>query len=351
MIMKKKLFISYSHEDSNKVKKFALILSLHGFDLWMDEKNVYSCDSYTPKILNGIHESDIYLVFLSASSLKSNWVDAEVDFALREKIERTHLIIIPILLEDIEIPVSLSNIDYIDARFSLQKAAEELTDKYGKEVIAHEEIVVANMTFTISKETSVQIGGPFNGELTIDDLKEDRNRILSELRKKAYGILMNFVSPADFDFRSETPKFTNGLYEETFIKKEGSMTGSIFEVISIETTVFNPLMSKVRRLMDERLEVLNINAISFGFSLPLTEEQTMFEIGKKCFQKLQEDYIILSYDLSDGAKIEIAEDFYLSLLFSDELMKVKLSTKYDWQFIRKMSGFSVFDFIHNLLVQ
>ena len=350
MMTKKKLFISYSHEDANKVKKFALLLSLHGFDLWMDEKKVSSGDSYTTKILNGIHESDIYLVFLSTASLKSKWVDAEIDFALREKIERKHLIIIPILLENIEMPISLSNIDYLDARFSLQKAAEELADKFGKEEIEHEEIVVSNMTFTISEETSVQIG-PFNEGLTIDDLKEDRRRILSELRKKAYGILMNFVSPGDFDFQSDIPKFTNGLYEETFVKKEGHTSGSICEVISVEATVFNPSMSKVRRLMDERLEVLNINAITFGFSLPLTKGETMSEVGKKCFQKIQEDYIILSYDLSDGAKIEIAEDFYLSLLFSDELMKVKLSTKYDWQFERKMKEFSVFGFIQNLLEQ
>lgn len=36
--MKKKMFISYSHEDPSKVKKFAFLLSLRGFDLWMDEK-------------------------------------------------------------------------------------------------------------------------------------------------------------------------------------------------------------------------------------------------------------------------------------------------------------------------
>ena len=38
--MKRKLFISYSHEDVKIVKQFALQLSLCGFDLWMDEKNV-----------------------------------------------------------------------------------------------------------------------------------------------------------------------------------------------------------------------------------------------------------------------------------------------------------------------
>ncbi len=346
--MKKKMFISYSHEDSSKVKKFAFLLSLRGFDLWMDEKNITSGDNYTTRILNGIHDSDIYLVFLSSAALKSTWVGAEIDFALREKIERGKLVIVPVLLEEVEIPVSLSNIDYLDARFSMQKAIEELSEKYQGEKIEHNEIVVSSVAFSISEDTTVQVG-PFHESITMDDLKEDRKRVLSELRKKAYGILMNFVSATDFDFRSEKPKFTNGLYEESIIKKEGSTNGSICECVTVETVVYNPSMAKVNRLMKERLEVLNINAISLGFSLPLKDGESMLDVGKRCFQKIQEDYIILSYDSLDGAKIEIAEDFYLSLLFSDDIMKVKLSTKYSWQFERKMKDFSVFEFINKLL--
>lgn len=342
------MFISYCHEDSGKVKKFAFLLSLHGFDLWMDEKSITNGDNYTTKILKGIHDSDIYLVFLSEAALKSAWVEAEIDFALREKIEKGRLIIIPVLLEDVAIPVSLSNIDYLDARFSMQKAIEELSEKYHEEKVEYNDIIVSSVAFSISEDTSVQVG-PFQEHITMDDLKEDRKRVLSELRKKAYGILMNFVSAVDFDFQSDKPKFTNGLYEENIAKKEGSTTGSICECVTVETVVFNPSMVKVNRLMKERLEILNINAITLGFSIPLKDGESMLDVGKRCFQKIQEDYIILSYDSLDGAKIEIAEDFYLSLLFSDDIMKVKLSTKYSWQFERKMKDFSVFEYINKLL--
>lgn len=342
------MFISYCHEDSSKVKKFAFLLSLHGFDLWMDEKSITNGDNYTTKIFKGIHDSDIYLVFLSEAALKSAWVGAEIDFALREKIEKGRLIIIPVLLEDVEIPVSLSNIDYLDARFSIQKAIEELSEKYQEEKVEYNDIIVSSVGFSISKDTSVQVG-PFQEYITMADLKEDRKRVLSELRKKAYGILMNFVSAVDFDFQSDKPKFTNGLYEENIAKKEGSTSGSICECVTVETVVFNPSMVKINRLMKERLEILNINAITLGFSIPLKDGESMLDVGKRCFQKIQEDYIILSYDSLDGAKIEISKDFYLSLLFSDDIMKVKLSTKYNWQFERKMKDFSVFDFIKRLL--
>lgn len=349
--MKKKMFISYSHEDASKVKKFTFLLSLHGFDLWIDEKSIANGENYTTRILEGIHDSDIYLIFLSEAALKSPWVGAEIDFALREKIEKGRLLVVPVLLEDVEIPVPLSNIDYVDARFSMQKAIEELSEKYQGEKIEHTEIVVSSIAFSISEDTTVQVGGYYNECMTMGDLKEDRERVLSDLRKKAYGILMNFVSANDFDFQSEKPKFTNGLYEESVIKKAGSWDDSVRECITVETVVYNPSMDKVTRLMKERLGILSINAIVLGFSIPLKEGESMLDVGKRCFQKIQEDYIILSYDSSDGAKIEMAEDFYLSLLFSDDIMKVKLSTKYRWQFEEKMKAFSVFDFIKELLEQ
>ena len=83
--MKQILFISYSLEDMKTVKQFALQLSLRGFDLWMDEKNISFGGNYTTAILHGIHEADVYLVFLSENSIKSRWVNAEIDIALREK--------------------------------------------------------------------------------------------------------------------------------------------------------------------------------------------------------------------------------------------------------------------------
>lgn len=149
----------------------------------MDEKNVSYGDYYTTKILKGIHESDIYLVFISANSLKSTWVDAEIDFALREKIDENRLVIIPVLLENVEMPISVRNIDYLDARFSMQSAVKELSNIYEKVEAEHDDIVVSSISFTISEDTSVEIG-PFNESMTVDDLTEDRNQILSELRKK-----------------------------------------------------------------------------------------------------------------------------------------------------------------------
>lgn len=108
-------------------------------------------------------------------------------------------------------------------------------------------------------------------------------------------------------------------------------------------------MEKVNRLLNDRIEVLCISSICFGFSIPIKEGESILEKGKHCVQKLQDQYTILSYDNAEGAKIELSEDFYLYLSISEDIIKVKLSTKYGWQFERKYKDFSVFEFIHDLM--
>ena len=75
----------------------------------------------------------------------------------------------------------------------------------------------------------------------------------------------------------------------------------------------------------------------------------MWDIGKHFLHKLQEEYIILSYDNGEGAKVEIENDFYLSLMAKDSLIKLRLSSKYDFQFEDRMKKFSVIDFLQELL--
>ena len=139
------------------------------------------------------------------------------------------------------------------------------------------------------------------------------------------------------------------MYEENVQRISGSTRGSIGEEIRVEAVVFNPNEKKVKRLLDERLSILNIDAITFGFSVPLSEQETLLDVGKRCLHKLQEEYIILSYDSNEGAKVEIDDDFYLSFMPSESVLKVKLSTKYGWQFEDRMKKFSVMEFLKNMI--
>ena len=347
--MKKKLFISYSNEDKKTVKQFAFRLSLYGFDLWIDEKNISFGENYTTAILEAIHEADIYIVFLSENSIKSCWVNEEIDFALSKKIEKK-IVIVPVRLDDCEVPVPLSNIKYVDAQFSVIDAADAIAEKFGAANVSKENaddfFNILSITFEISEKTAVEVG-PFNEGITISDLEDNREQILKNLKKKAHGILMNFITAEDFDFQSELPKYRNGMYEENIQRISGNANGSIREEVRVEAIVFNPNKEKVKRLLDERISILSINAITFGFSVPVGEQETLLDIGKKFLHRLQEEYIILSYDNNEGAKVEIGDNFYLSFMPSESVLKVRLSTKYDWQFEGCMKKFSVIDFFKN----
>lgn len=347
----KKMFISYSHGDIDAVKEFALHLSIGEFDLWIDEKNISVGNNYTTKIFSAIHDSDYYVIFISKNSVNSLWVNAELDFALREKIERNKLVIIPVRIDDTEMPVILGGIDYSDARFSVGAAAKEVVEKYGmhsKVQSSKSAFEIASVGFEVSEETDVQIG-PFVEGLTAKDLEESKRQLLTQIRKKAAGILMNFVSVSDFDFLSDIPRFKNGFYEEKTHKKSGDTAGSICERVRVEATVFNPDENRVYRLMNDRLEVLNVNAMSFGVSVRLQDGEQVIDVGRRCLQKIQEQYTILEYDNIEGAKVELSDDFYLSLLVTEDIIKIKLSTKYDFQFAGKMKGFSLSAFMTELL--
>jgi len=346
-----KIFISYSHDDAEVVTRFVQQLSLSGFDLWIDEKDIKIGDYYTSRIFSGIYDSDVYMVFISKNSVESSWVKAEIDFAVTKKIENGKLKVIAVKLDDAEIPITLSNADFYDARFSVGNAAGQFVKEFPVKARRNElqdGLAIANIGFTMSDTTNVEVS-PFSNEFTMEDLEEDRKSLQKKMREKAYGILMNFVNIADFDFTAPVPKFMNGTYTEHVERVEGSTSGGICEKVSIKTTVYKPDAAKVSRLLGDRLDILNINEITFGISIPLNEGETLMEIGKRCYQKLQDNYIILAYNVDEGAKIALKDDFYLSMCITEAVIKIKLSTKYVFQFADRFRAFSVVDFIKSLL--
>ena len=54
-------------------------------------------------------------------------------------------------------------------------------------------------------------------------------------------------------------------------------------------------------------------------------------------------------DIHPDSKVEIGDDFYLSFMPSESVLKVRLSTKYNWQFEDRMKKFSVMEFVKNLI--
>lgn len=96
---------------------------------------------------------------------------------------------------------------------------------------------------------------------------------------------------------------------------------------------------------------MSVNAVTFGFSLAVKDDDSILEIGKRCLDKIQDQYLILSYDNVEGARVEIGDDFYLSFMPFENVIKVKLCTKYDWQFERRIKDFSIIEFVEKLVTE
>lgn len=108
-------FLSYSHSDSNFVDVLTEILEGSSLvRVWRDEKSIDPGDSISEKLEKAISSSDYFGLILSSNSIASGWVQREYRAALQLQTESGLPKILPILIEDVEVPTFLKDIKYAD---------------------------------------------------------------------------------------------------------------------------------------------------------------------------------------------------------------------------------------------
>jgi hypothetical protein len=114
--MPDKLFISYSHSDAEFVTRLATALHAGGQEVFLDRWELQLGDSIIDRIYEeGLKEASAFAIVLSAASIASPWVRDELNTAtLRRITDRTR--VIPILIEDVEVPMALRTLLWIDMR-------------------------------------------------------------------------------------------------------------------------------------------------------------------------------------------------------------------------------------------
>ena len=343
-----KIFISYSHKNADTVLSFVNMIASPNIDLWIDEKSIAPGQRYATAIFEAIRNSNVYVIFLSKDALASQWVMSELDYAINEQINRQDFRIVPVLLETCDIPAVLSNVDYVDGRCSISQIAEAFNRELNIQKEASEGTKLAGITFQISKVSGVEVG-PLCSDTTREDLEKDTENIMQELRKKAQGILINFVSMKEFDLFSDMPRFRNGLVHESVVSVGGAFDGGIRNKVSISITAFNPDIKRLTRLLNERLGVLGLSSVTILLSNNDFTGGNSKASAIKFFERLQDQYTILSYDLDVGAKIEYCDDVYLYVKCTVDALSIKFETKYDWQFEKKYKEFSFENFVKWLI--
>ena len=131
---KMSLFISYSNKDAEFVDKLALHLIEKNIKVWKDKWKIITGDSFVRKIQSGIRGASFFCIVLSVNSLESEWVRKELRLAVDEEMKGGKITILPILIDNCEIPTSLDDRLYADFRqdfdFGLNKIIQVVGRHY-----------------------------------------------------------------------------------------------------------------------------------------------------------------------------------------------------------------------------
>ena len=110
------VFISYSHKDGNFVHKLAIRLVENNIKVWKDDMKISAGDTFMRKIRTGIQGASYFGIVLSKNSINSKWVKEELNEALMHETQARGIVILPFLLDNSEVPQSLSDRIFVDFR-------------------------------------------------------------------------------------------------------------------------------------------------------------------------------------------------------------------------------------------
>jgi hypothetical protein len=97
------VFVSYAHDDLPFVSSVVEGIVSSGYKVWYD-KNIDVTSIWSDEIANAILASKVFVVFVTKASMASQYVRAEVEFALSKKVK-----VIPVYLEGMDVlPPGLS---------------------------------------------------------------------------------------------------------------------------------------------------------------------------------------------------------------------------------------------------
>jgi len=141
------VFISYSHADSTLVAALDVALRSAGLNVFLDQRNIRAGDRLVDRIFDGIVTAQAQVVVLSKSSTESNWVGDELS-AGRSRSITAGLRVMPVLIENCQIPNSLLHLKYIDLRDwltdrSFRRGITELLYALGREYESLEDVALA----------------------------------------------------------------------------------------------------------------------------------------------------------------------------------------------------------------
>ncbi len=122
------IFVSHASQDKRIASRVAMGLKAFDYDTWYDDWELLAGDSIIQRIEAAISQTDVLLVLLSRSSVDSQWVSRELSAGLARQLSGKGVMVIPVVVEDCEIPVMLADTKYVDLRGNFERGFRDLAD-------------------------------------------------------------------------------------------------------------------------------------------------------------------------------------------------------------------------------
>lgn len=122
------IFISHSSADKPFVRKLATALLSEGFPIWFDSWRLELGDSLLDSIYDGIESSSLVLLIISKSANESGWVNRELNAALTKEQGVGRKFLIPIKIDDTDMPLKVADRLYSDFSSSFNLPLYKLSD-------------------------------------------------------------------------------------------------------------------------------------------------------------------------------------------------------------------------------
>lgn len=106
-------------------------------ETWLDESELRIGDSLLLRLSEAIASVDFVAAVLSRNSIASRWVETELRQAMVREIHSNRVVVLPILLDDVDIPAFLADKLYADFRepHRFDESFVRLLRTIGKDVI------------------------------------------------------------------------------------------------------------------------------------------------------------------------------------------------------------------------
>lgn len=121
------VFICHSSEDKAFSRKLAIALAGSGFKVWIDEAEIRVGDSLIEKIERGVTEATHLVAVISNAALGSRWCQEELRMALARQIGGKNITVLPVVIEDCDLPGFLQGKKYADFR-SLRRFEQSVNE-------------------------------------------------------------------------------------------------------------------------------------------------------------------------------------------------------------------------------